>query len=576
MKGFFISILLFSSMISAQELYDLKNGRLEIPFYNNGIIANAPVSGISDGRIDSIGFLFSAGFFLSGKDNDTIWSNGVATSSRIEDYQPGNVDSIPYNPSNGIYVVTRSNNTIDDPFGFYWQKWRYAVEHGADFYDGDRDGIYDPVDLNNNGKWDPNEDAPDLIGNITAWCVYNDGVSSENRYFKKEPLGIEIQQTVFAFYSSYNYKFDARSCTFFVRYKILNTGKVSDEFDSVYFGGWADTDLGGSNGFTDDLAGCDTLQNSGYVYNEGADPDFGINPPAHFIKILQGPYSYIADETFIDNNSNGEYDEGIDTPVDTAYNFKGEYKGIDTLPGAKNLGMTSHINYESSVGDPDNQEQMRYYLMGKNQKGVPHNPCSTDDLGDLFGTVLGGVDCSTIPPQFMYSGDPVTQTGWINNYATDQRQLVSAGPFTLKVGEPVTIIVAHIVGRGTDSLNSITVSRGFSEAVEGFYKSNFTDIVVSVDDKNTKPVPSSFILYQNYPNPFNPTTKINFVIPKSSVVNLKVYDILGREVATLVNEEKHPGSYEIEFDGSKLSSGVYFYQLNSGSFISTKKMLIIK
>ncbi len=85
-----------------------------------------------------------------------------------------------------------------------------------------------------------------------------------------------------------------------------------------------------------------------------------------------------------------------------------------------------------------------------------------------------------------------------------------------------------------------------------------------------------FTLSQNYPNPFNPSTKINFVIPKSSFVNLKVYDILGREVVTLVNEEKQPGVYEVEFDASNLSTGVYFYSLNAGDFKSTKKLLLAK
>ncbi len=83
-------------------------------------------------------------------------------------------------------------------------------------------------------------------------------------------------------------------------------------------------------------------------------------------------------------------------------------------------------------------------------------------------------------------------------------------------------------------------------------------------------------LMQNYPNPFNPGTKIKFVIPKSSFVNLKVYDVLGREVATLVNEEKHPGSYGIVFDGSNLPSGIYLYKLNAGNFTSTKKLILLK
>ena len=89
-------------------------------------------------------------------------------------------------------------------------------------------------------------------------------------------------------------------------------------------------------------------------------------------------------------------------------------------------------------------------------------------------------------------------------------------------------------------------------------------------------VPGAFVLSQNYPNPFNPTTKIKFVIPNSSFVNLKVYDVLGREVTTLVNEEKPAGEYEVEFSGKNLSSGVYHYQLKADNYVETKKMLFIK
>ncbi len=93
----------------------------------------------------------------------------------------------------------------------------------------------------------------------------------------------------------------------------------------------------------------------------------------------------------------------------------------------------------------------------------------------------------------------------------------------------------------------------------------------------------SFILYQNFPNPFNPTTKIKYSIPVEVYCNaplrnvlLKVYDVLGREVSTLVNEEKPAGTYEIDFNGNNLPSGIYFYQLNAGEFVETKKMILLK
>jgi hypothetical protein len=88
--------------------------------------------------------------------------------------------------------------------------------------------------------------------------------------------------------------------------------------------------------------------------------------------------------------------------------------------------------------------------------------------------------------------------------------------------------------------------------------------------------PTVFSLSQNYPNPFNPVTIIKYQLPINNFVSIKIYDVLGNEVATLVNEEKPAGEYEIEFDGSRLPSGVYFYKLKAGEFISTKKMLLLK
>jgi hypothetical protein len=85
-----------------------------------------------------------------------------------------------------------------------------------------------------------------------------------------------------------------------------------------------------------------------------------------------------------------------------------------------------------------------------------------------------------------------------------------------------------------------------------------------------------YSLSQNYPNPFNPSTVISYQLPVISSVTLKVYDILGREVATLVNEEKPAGSYEVQFDASGLTSGIYFYQLNAGQYSETKKMILLK
>ena len=99
---------------------------------------------------------------------------------------------------------------------------------------------------------------------------------------------------------------------------------------------------------------------------------------------------------------------------------------------------------------------------------------------------------------------------------------------------------------------------------------------IVVDVENEKLFPNTFSLEQNYPNPFNPTTNIGFQIADRGFVSLKVFDILGNEVATLVNEEKPAGIYEVNFDAVELPSGIYFYKLQTGSFVETKKMVLIK
>ncbi len=100
-----------------------------------------------------------------------------------------------------------------------------------------------------------------------------------------------------------------------------------------------------------------------------------------------------------------------------------------------------------------------------------------------------------------------------------------------------------------------------------------TDPAVGVEDEFT---PTSYFLEQNYPNPFNPSTKINYGLKESGFVSLKVYNILGTEVATLVNEYKPAGNYKVDFDASQLASGVYIYSLKTNNFVQTRKMILEK
>jgi hypothetical protein len=107
----------------------------------------------------------------------------------------------------------------------------------------------------------------------------------------------------------------------------------------------------------------------------------------------------------------------------------------------------------------------------------------------------------------------------------------------------------------------------------GFYQCVW-DYETTVDAEISSP--NKFSLSQNYPNPFNPSTSIQYAISSRQFVSLKVYDVLGKEIATLVNEEKSTGKYNVEFNASSLASGIYYYQLRAGDYVETKKMILLK
>jgi hypothetical protein len=121
------------------------------------------------------------------------------------------------------------------------------------------------------------------------------------------------------------------------------------------------------------------------------------------------------------------------------------------------------------------------------------------------------------------------------------------------------------IGKGENTIN---------QSQAGFWAMYYQNIISKVEDDEI--LPNQFMLEQNYPNPFNPSTIIKFGIPERANVVIKIYDILGSEVITLINQEIDIGWYEVQFNASNYSSGIYIYRMQAGNYISTKKMLMIK
>ncbi len=213
-----------------------------------------------------------------------------------------------------------------------------------------------------------------------------------------------------------------------------------------------------------------------------------------------------------------------ENPMNDVY-FLNRYKGWAVAGGGGELWFTNDGGFNWELNHVGYNENLQSVFFLDSLKGFV---CGSSGL--LLKTTDGGIS-------------------W-EKYITNT-------PNTLNCIKFVNEYIGWIVGNGGIILKT---TNGGSTFVEDYQKK----------------FPSSYSLSQNYPNPFNPATNIGFRIANFGFVSLKVYDVLGREVASLVNEEKPAGEYEVEFDASGLSSGIYFYKLQTENYSLTKKMIYLK
>ena len=388
-----------------------------------------------------------------------------------------------------------------------------------------------PVDqgayLNEQGK-------PFTLGTQTIFFTNHDGYPHHSGSSSVSSLKAQILETVW----SYDVNNLLRN-VIFMEYRIIN--RSQRVWTKTYFGIFTDDDVGHP---FDDAIGVDTMRDLPYTYNKtNHDQEYGDAPPAVAYKFLRGPYVYTGN------------------PYDTIkyYEPPGSLN-LKIKVGFKRTGNSVFGNFYEPVpepGFPINNNQIYNVLSGLWRFGQSWiNPITNQ------------------PTKFAYSGDPVTGSGWIYPGEGDMMSMQSGGPFTMNPGDTQSIIIAQVISRGSSNLNSITKLRETADYVQQIYEENFQSVVSIKNISNEIPV--KYELHQNYPNPFNPVTHLEFGISKSGFITLKVYDMLGKEVITLVNENKSAGKYVVEFDGSNLPSGIYFYKFTAGEFSETKSMVLLK
>jgi len=228
------------------------------------------------------------------------------------------------------------------------------------------------------------------------------------------------------------------------------------------------------------------------------------------------------------------------------------------------------------------------------------NVSTTEDTTNKYVNSLISLRFTTVGPIKLdsLSISKVSSTVYnVRPFFRNEGSSLTVNNIKVKISTPLTSVITQItpdtisissiapraVAGPTNDVN-VTVSSRFSgnfkftfELMSNewtYWKDTVSQIATGTDEEIH--TPTNYSITQNYPNPFNPSTKIKFSIPKSSYVSIKVFDVLGREVAILVNEEKKSGTYEVNFNSANLSSGIYFYRIEAGSFVQTNKMILLK
>jgi hypothetical protein len=220
------------------------------------------------------------------------------------------------------------------------------------------------------------------------------------------------------------------------------------------------------------------------------------------------------------------------------------------------------------------QELDNMYILYRNADNVNNDPTTTYTYGEFF------VSNVNTPIALTTFGIRVNDNG-MNHYYCDTLQTYITGPNGYNATHPLSAGLKGNKAYLIPLLAKISYIRGILDYTNGNYKleprkdDDFGTVTTGVFlEPNV--TPKNYTLSQNYPNPFNPSTSIRYSVPAKSFVTMRIYNILGQEVETLVNMEQSAGSYLVQYNASRLSTGVYFYELRAGDYRDVKKMILLK
>ena len=233
------------------------------------------------------------------------------------------------------------------------------------------------------------------------------------------------------------------------------------------------------------------------------------------------------------------------------------------------IGSTGFQPYMSTLTELDGA-----YVLYRNADNVSNDPTTTYTYGEYF------LALTNTPIAMTTYGVRANDNG-MNHYYCDTLATYITGPNGYNATHPLS---AGMKGNKSYLIPlhaKLSYIRGMLDYTNGSYKleprkdDDFGTYIVSVS-KDPNSIPKGFSLSQNYPNPFNPSTTIRYTVPIKSNVTLRIYNILGQQVESLVNMEQGVGSYVVQYNASRLATGVYFYELRAGDYRDIKKMLLLK